>query len=135
MQLAGDCLTGRIGILDPDTFEEWGQPQVCEWTYQTVSAQRNRVSHRRFELGVNVGDASISGQGSNPMAILMVSDNAGVTFRSKPARSLGTMGKYKKRVHWENLGSARERVYKMQISDPVRLFVTDTLLETEGRKL
>lgn len=135
MQLVGDSLTGKIGILDPDVFTEWGETQVCEWTYQSVNAARNRISHRRFELGVNTGDGTTAGQGSNPVATLMISDDGGRTFRIKPSRSLGRMGKHKTRVHWENLGSARERVYRMQVSDPVPIFATDTQLETEGRRL
>ncbi len=135
MQLVGDSITGRIGILDPDVFTEWGDTQVCEWNYQIVSGRSNRISHRRFELGVNTGDGTISGQGSSPVATLMISDNGGRTYRTKPTRSLGAMGNYKARVHWENLGSARERAYRMQVSDPVPLFTVDTMLETEGRRL
>lgn len=135
MQLAGDSLSGKIGILDPDVFEEWGETQVCEWTYQSVAAERNRLSHRRFELGMNAGDGTLSGQGANPVATLMISDDGGRTYRTKPTRSLGAIGRHTTRVKWENLGTARERVYRMQISDPVPVFVTDTRLETEGRRL
>lgn len=135
MQLVGDSLSGKIGILDPDVFTEWGETQVCEWDYQLVAAQGNRLSHRRFELGINTGDGTISGQGVAPVATLMISDDGGRTYRIKPTRSLGAMGQYTKRVHWENLGSARQRGYRIQVSDPVPLFAVDTMLETEGRRL
>jgi hypothetical protein len=135
MQLVGDSLSGKIGVLDPDVFTEWGQTQVCEWDYQLVAAQGNRLSHRRFELGINTGDGTLTGQGSAPVATLMISDDGGRTYRIKPTRSLGAMGQYTKRVHWENLGTARQRGYRIQVSDPVPLFAVDTQLETEGRRL
>lgn len=135
MQLVGDAHSGKIGILDPDTHEEWGEPQRVAWTYQPVYAERNRASHRRFEIVFNAGHGVTVGQGQNPLATLKVSDDGGETWRARPTRSLGQMGKYKARAVWWNCGSSRDRVYQIEVTDPVPLFVFDTVLEGEGMRL
>lgn len=134
-QLVGDSVTGRIGILDPDVFTEWGDPQVCEWTYQSIYAERNRVSLRRFEVGINTGNAPLIGQGSTPLMTLKISRDGGNVYRSMPVRSLGQTGDYLARAAWWNMGQGRQIVTKCQLSDPVPVFGTDTVVEVEGGRL
>lgn len=134
-QIVGDSQSGKLGVLDPDTHEEWGEPQVVSWTYQPVYADRNRVSHLRLEIGIAAGRGLITGQGSDPLLTLHVSDDGGNTWRARPVRSLGKIGEYRKRVQYWNLGSSRERVYRCEVSDPIRLFVLDTQIEAEGGRL
>jgi hypothetical protein len=131
-QIVGDGQSGKLGILDPDIHEEWGEPQVVDFTFQPVYAERNRVFHRRLELHIGAGMGLTSGQGQNPLATLFISEDGGQTWRSRDVRSLGKIGEYRKRVQWWGLGSSRDRVYRIQISDPVRVFVVDALLEAEG---
>lgn len=135
MQLVGDTHSGKIGILDPDTHEEWGEPQRVAWTYQPIYAERNRASHRRFEIVFNAGHGVVTGQGQNPLATLKVSDDGGETWRARPTRSLGRLGQYKARAFWWNCGSSRDRVYQVEVTDPVPLFVIDTQIEGEGMRL
>lgn len=135
MQLVGDSVTGRIGILDPSTFYEWDDPQVCEWTYQSLYAERNRLSLRRFEVGINTGNAPLTGQGSNPLMTLKISRDGGNVFRSMPTRSLGRTGQYLDRAVWWNMGQGRQIVARCQLSDPVPVFGTDTVVEADGAHL
>jgi hypothetical protein len=134
-QLVGDTESGKIGILDPDTHEEWGEPQVVEFAFQPVYADGLRASHRRLELGVSAGQGTSTGQGVNPLITLFVSDDGGNTFRTRPMRELGRIGQYRRRVQWHNLGESRDRVYKLQMSDPVRFMVLDAQLEVDGGRL
>lgn len=134
-QLVGDSQSGKIGILAPDTHYEWDDPQRVEWTYQPAYAERQRASFRRFELVLNTGEGVTVGQGQNPLATLKISDDGGKTYRTLPTRSLGEVGKYKTSVAWWNTGSARERVHKVEITDPVPLYVTDTQIEGDGLRI
>ncbi len=127
-QIVLDSTSGKIGILDPDTHEEWGEPQRLEFTFQPVYSRKKRLFHRRFELDVGAGVGTATGQGVNPLATLHVSDDNGNTWRSRDVRSLGAMGNYTARLHWDGLGSARERVYRIAMSDPVQSFTADALL-------
>jgi hypothetical protein len=134
-QLVGDSITGRIGIIDTDTFYEWDDPLVCEWTYQSLYADHNRVSLRRFEAVLNTGDAPLTGQGSDPLMTLKVSRDGGNTFRTLPTRSLGATGQYGRRAVWWNLGTGRQIVPRIQLSDPVPVFSVDTQVEADGARL
>lgn len=130
-QIVLDSTSGKVGILDPDVHTEWGEPQRLEFTFQPVYARRNRLFHRRFELHVGAGVGTATGQGENPLATLFVSDDDGQTWRSRDVRSLGAMGKYQARLNWWGLGSARDRVYRIAMSDPVQSFTVDALLHAD----
>lgn len=132
--LVGDSQSGRIGILEPDTHEEFGDPQRVEWTYQPVYAEHVNVSHRHFELVLNAGSGVTVGQGQDPLATLKVSDDGGNVFRALPTQSLGAIGKYNQRVDWWKLGSTRQRVYRVEITDPVPLYIADTQLLATGAR-
>lgn len=132
MQLVGDSISGKIGILDPNIFTEWGEPQVVEWQYQSIYAARKRISLRRFELVANPGDAPLIGQGSGGcLATLKLSEDGGKTFDTQPVRSLGATGDYTEESVWTNLGTAKDWVCRMQLTDPTPLFTTDTVVDYE----
>lgn len=132
--IVGDRISGRIGYLDPDTHEEWGHPQVVSWTYAPVYAAGLRASHRRIEFGFTGGQGTATGQGENPKFTLFVSDDGGNLWRARSTKELGRMGDYQKVLAYDNLGESKNRVYRGQMSDPVRLFVLDTQLDVEGAR-
>src|SRR5690606_27837285 len=37
-QIVGDSESGKVGVLDSDTHEEWSEPQRVAWTYQSIYA-------------------------------------------------------------------------------------------------
>lgn len=60
-------------------------------------------------------------QGADPLIILSVSDDGGRTFSlQRKARSLGRLGEYLKRIRWLKLGQFRQRIIRLEITDPVR---------------
>lgn len=134
-QIVGDSQSGKLGILDPDTHEEWGEPQVCSQVFQPVYAEGRSVTHRCFELGIAAGQGTSTGQGANPLCTLHVSDDGGNTFRAKPTRELGKIGEYRRRVRWFALGASRQRVYKVEFSDPVPVMVLDAQVDAEGGRV
>ena len=120
--------TGSVGILDAATFTEWGETLRGEWTYQSVYGGGRRMFHEELELGADMGVGLATGQGSDPLVTLQVSDDAGKTWRTFPMRFMGRMGEYGRRIRWHRLGSASRRVYRMAVSDPVPVTITDTQL-------
>ena len=119
----GAAAVSRIGV------------QRMEWTYQTVYAEGQRAFHDRFEVVLETGTGATTGQGNDPQIILEYADDGAETWRAMPARSIGALGKRESRVVWHNLGSARQRTYRVAISDPVAVTVTDTLLHVRGGRL
>ena len=75
----------------------------------------------RFELDIESGVGLTSGQGSDPQVMLDWSDDGGFKFGPlQPWRSAGKIGRYKARLRWRRMGRFRERVLRVQISDPVK---------------
>jgi hypothetical protein len=134
-QLVGDRVSGKIGFLNPDTNAEFGEPQRVKWTYQPVYAKGSRAVHKRLEIIFNAGNGLVTGQGVNPLATLKISDDGGNIFRTHTTRSLGALGRYKTRAVWWKLGQSANRVYQLEITDPVPVFTFDTQLEAPGARL
>lgn len=117
--LVGDTQSGNIGEMSSNVYDEWNNVLYREATSGVVYDEGRWIFHDRLELDMDVGRGTVTGQGSDPEIMLEVSDDGGVTFRSLSNRSLGEMGAYTLRVHWDRLGRSRERVYRFRVSDPV----------------
>lgn len=72
-----------------------------------------------FETGVGL----VSGQGSDPMAMIRISRDNGRTWGSEMWRSIGAQGKYQTRALWTRLGFARDFVIELSMSDPINWVV------------
>lgn len=60
-------------------------------------------------------------QGAEPQIILSVSDDGGRNFTlQRKARSIGRLGEYLTRIRWLKLGQFRQRIIRLEITDPVR---------------
>jgi Neuraminidase (sialidase) len=108
---------------------------VMEWTYQPIYANAQRAFHDRLEIVLETGVGATTGQGSDPKIMLKKSDDGGKTWQALPDRTFGKRGERLSRAVWHNLGSARKRVYKASVSDPVPVTVVDTVTEVRGGRL
>jgi hypothetical protein len=125
--------TGEIGVLDPNVYSEWGGPLRAEWAYQSMYSEGKGIQVHRLEMGIRTGVGLESGQGENPRIMLERSKVGGQdgTFRPLGARSLGTQGKFKTKVHWDALGTGNDNVFRAWLSDPVPLTVWNTMADAE----
>jgi hypothetical protein len=126
--LVGDYASNKVGMLDPVTFAEWGD--VLRWsaTCPSINRENQVLRHQRLELVFETGVGLITGQGSDPQVMLRFSDDGGRTWSNEHWRSMGIMGDYRTRVAWNRLGAARDRVYEVSISDPVRRTLVESHL-------
>ncbi len=130
--LVGDFEHGRVGELDLDTYAEWGETLQGLATGPVAHADRARISHNRFEIDVEAGTGLTTGQGSDPQVWLAYSDDGGYTFSArKPYRGIGKIGAYRQRLRWLRLGMARQRIYKVMVSDPVKRSIIAAHLDAQ----
>lgn len=134
-QYVGDVLTDAVGYFNPESYDEIGGIQRMLWSYQPVYGENRRALHHRLEIIMETGVGLTTGQGSDPEMMLDVSDDGGKTYRSMPNKGIGEIGRYSDRVVWHKLGSARRRVYRAAVTDPVRVTVFDTALEATGARV
>ncbi|TXH48461.1 MAG: hypothetical protein E6Q97_24775 [Desulfurellales bacterium] len=118
--LVGDANSGRIGLLDPETYTEFGDPIVTTLVFPNYHANGRRCIMNWFEADMEVGVGATSGQGVNPQIMLTWSNDGGKTYvpfvESLP---IGRRGEYGTIVKWDRLGEFYQRVMKVSVSDPV----------------
>jgi hypothetical protein len=77
-----------------------------------------------FDMETGVGLQS--GQGSDPQIMFEVSKDGGRTFGNQTLLSLGKVGQYKgPRVTKRRIGSARDMVLRLSMTDPVKFVITN----------
>lgn len=120
-ELMGDSISGKIGHLDHHTNTEFGNTVQMLAASPPIHSDRKRVFIPRFEMDIESGIGRASGQGQDPQVMLRYSKDGGQTWSDRQLwRSMGTVGAYKTRMRWLKLGQAREWVFEVTISDPVR---------------
>jgi hypothetical protein len=87
-----------------------------------------RITYPAFELHLEAGLGLSTGQGSNPLVAMRISNDGGKTFGNERQRSAGARGKYQARLVWQRCGQARHRVFEIVMSDPVPWRITGASL-------
>lgn len=130
--LVGDYETGSIYKMSRDFYSDNGDEIVCVRTCPHISATGLRVKYTSMELDMESGTGlDGTAQGTNPKAMLTFSNDGGYTFGNEIWTDIGKIGERGKRIKWNRLGQSRDRVFKVQISDPVRRVLIGANLETE----
>jgi hypothetical protein len=113
-------------VWKPDlgTFREWDGRQIIRVYQSPVYWDDLRVLfHQRLQIDFDAGVGLQIGQGNNPQAMLCWSDDGGYTFGNELWESIGRIGEYGWSCVWNMLGMSAERVYRLTISDPVKVIV------------
>lgn len=97
------------------------------------NAKGTPLFHSAFEVEMETGVGLQIGQGEDPVAMLEFSDDCHIWYGELRA-SIGKIGNYSAGVRWHRLGGrARERVYRVTISDPIKVVMRGgRLLAREG---
>jgi hypothetical protein len=119
---------GTVGYLAnvPSVF---GSSIIREVTSGHTFAGNDRVFVAQLDAILRSGDADA---GLVPMVQLDVSYDGGNTWTSFPARELGRMGGYRQIVRWTRLGTARDIVVRLRVSDAVPFTLMGIELEAQG---
>jgi hypothetical protein len=121
VNIGGDYQSGNIYQIDQSNYTDNGTPISRIRSSPHLTEDLNNMFHSRFQLDMEVGVGLSTGQGSAPEAILDWSDDGGHTWSNEHWASAGLIGKTKTRVIWRRLGKTRDRVYRVTITDPVKV--------------
>lgn len=128
----GDQNTGQIFEMSLDVYDEDGDEIRRIRTTMPLTAGERTVFMSKIQVYLDSGQGLISGQGSDPLIGLSWSDDGGRTFNSPRFRSVGKIGEYEQRVIWRRLGLYRNRVYKLEMTDPIAWAIIDASAEVEA---
>ena len=135
LHLIGGAGSGIIGELDAELMVELNgavqRRMRIPPALQPGEGQRLVVD--RFELGVDAGLGATTGQGSDPMVMLRVSNTFGKYWSNERRASFGPIGRYNARCFWTRNGSSTQCwLPEVVISDPAILRLTGAMVMGSG---
>ena len=129
--IIGDYENGKLYEWDFETYTDNSETIRRIRVPSAVTEDGKRAFHSQLEIFFEAGKGLVTGQGSDPMAMLQYSDDGGHTWSNEIWRSAGKIGKYEWRAVWNRLGSSRHRNYKLIVTDPIKWVVTGANLEVQ----
>jgi hypothetical protein len=130
--LFGSRLGAVISYPDLGKYTEYDDRQIIRIHQSPVYWDDLRLlSHRELRIDFEGGVGLQVGQGNDPQAMLRYSDDGGSTWGNELWESIGKIGQYGWCANWVCLGMSRERVYKLTISDPVKVVIIGASLTAD----
>jgi hypothetical protein len=133
MRIVGDYQTGQLQQMSRSYYTEAGAPLRAQRRSKHVwkPDARTRIAQTSLQVEFTPGVGLSNGQGQIPQAMLRWSNNGGFSWSQEHWRSIGVQGAYKNRAKWNRLGQARDRVYEINVSDPVQRDIIGATLYAE----
>lgn len=122
--LIGDANSGKVGLVDPSCYTEFGDPIITTMTSPPLYMEGKNISVPCLEVDMHAGVGLTSGQGVDPQIMLDWSTDGGRTYTAPQEwDSFGLMGENRKKVIFNGLGEGYEFTFRLRISDPVKRVV------------
>jgi len=97
-----------------------------------LADEAQRVFYSNFQLDMETGVGIVDGQGITPTCELRWSNDGGFTWSGWAQLSMGALGQYRVRArHPGSLGQARDRVFEVRGSDPVKVALLQAYLDVQ----
>jgi hypothetical protein len=123
-QLAFDRRNGNIYTQSLDYYSDNGDEIASDRIFTHVFDENKRFIVNNLTVGIQTGLGLETGQGSDPQAVLRISNDGGMTYSGGQMRAIGKVGRYKDRVIWWRLGQSRIKTFWIRITDPVPRRIT-----------
>lgn len=118
--LVGDWQTGQVFALDVSNFTDNGQPMLHIRSFPHIAGKDgNRVLFRQFIADMEVG-RGLPGDTADPEVRLRWSDDRGASWGNYVFGSIGKVGEFLTSIQYQRLGYARDRVFELSWSAPVK---------------
>lgn len=96
-----------------------------------LADEQQRVFYKKFQLDLEAGVGLTTGQGSDPILQVRWSNDGGFTWSGWRTLQNGKVGQYRWRAIAYQLGMARDRVFEVRQSDPVKTVWLGAYLDFE----
>lgn len=131
--VVGDYQANNLYSLSITTYTDNGAAIVRQRISPHLTNQLDRIFYSSLELDMETGIGIDGlGQGTQPQVILAFSDDGGHTWSNEKYASLGQIGQVKLRPSFRRLGHSRRRVFKVTVTDPVKVIILGAEIEVEG---
>jgi Phage stabilisation protein len=118
LTLASDQIDGRIGVVDPDVYTEYGRPITRVVATQPFQNNTESFTVPSIELTMEAGVGN--DEVANPV-IRMDRSLDGKRWKDDRTRMIGKKGEYTRRTIWRRNGrAARFEIFRFTLTDPVK---------------
>ena len=130
--LIGDYRNGNIYQLGMDIYTDNGETIYRKASTPHIHSGKLRAVMDRLEIDIEPGIGLTTGQGSDPQLMLKYSDDGGRTWSNERWASMGKIGEYAKRVRFNQLGTFYQRMFELNISDPIKGVIINAFADVEA---
>jgi len=131
--LVGDYATGAVYALDPNNYTDNGNPILRIRSFPHIGASGKRAFFRQFVADMEVGQG-LPGDTADPEIRLRWSDDRGFSWGNYVAGSLGRAGDYISVIQYQRLGYARDRVFELSWSAPVKTALNGAYIDISSAR-
>lgn len=131
LNIVGDRDSGNLYALDPEIYDDDGDEIVRIRAAPHISKDMKRIFYESFQLDMETGVGITVGQGDDPRVMLQWSDDGGHTWSNELWTNIGPEGARRTRTIWRRLGSSHDRVYRVKITDPIKVTMLGAQVEVE----
>ncbi len=121
--IGGSRLSARIYELKTDNYADAGGTFVRRRRTQIYHRNNHRLDWWEVVVDCQPAVGTAQPPADNPVIRLRYSDDAGATFGPQLIEPLGKVGETERRAVFRNLGQARNRVFEIEVSDPVQVTI------------
>ena len=136
IHIIGDQTSGKIYSFDPNNSTDNNAMLLRMRQSPHISSNLNMMFYKLFQIDFKTGlglvnNGTNSANSVTPQAILQYSDDGGLTFGTPIYAPMGQIGRYYTRARWHQLGSGRDRVFRLTITDPVPANIVVAMIDVE----
>lgn len=132
--VVSDYQSGSLYYLDADIYTEDGTavPRELVGSHIFAGATLNRTRIRRLRLDMESG-VGLEGEAA-PTVMLQISRDGGHTWGNELWTPSGKIGVYLSRAEWRRLGQARDWLFKIRITDPIKTAIIGAYVEIDEQE-
>lgn len=130
--LVGDFENGNVYALRLDAYTDDGAPILRLRRTTSNEMLQQRMFYAGLQVDMETGVGTATGQGESPLLMLRYSSDGGHTWSPERMATVGALGQYGARARFNRLGSGRNRVWEISMTDPVKFAVFGAVLEAQA---
>lgn len=127
----GDTVSGKVFALDKNIFTDEGNEIVTELTSMVDKWTQSNMFFNEVIIDVETGVGDNLPPVDDPKIALSWSDDSGHTFSNWRYAPMGKIGRYGTVARFDMLGSARNRVWRIRATDPVKTVIMGIVINAD----
>ena len=129
--IVGSRLNATALELDLRNYQDAGESIIRRRRSQVIHTTNKLMDFWSLIVDVEGGVGNQVAPGKDPLLKMRYSDDGGRTWSAHLVEPVGKIGETHQRVKFDQLGSARNRVFEIELSDPVNLTILGAYAEIE----